>query len=61
MQELTDVLDFLEPLLRRHAQDAWHFRKGYVGNSRVAEAYLYEKKSGLVATFTSQDVRPIGR
>lgn len=40
--------------------DAWHFRKGYVGNDRVAEAFLYDKISGLIGTFTSKDVRHIG-
>ena len=41
--------------------DAWHFRKGYVNNDRVAEAYLFDKNSGLVGTFTSKDVRYIGK
>lgn len=37
--------------------DAWHFRKGYVGNSRVAEAFVYDFKAGLTGTFTSKDLR----
>lgn len=37
--------------------DAWHFRKGYVGNSRVAEAFVYDFKTGLTGTFTSKDLR----
>jgi hypothetical protein len=40
--------------------DAWHFRKGYVGNDRVAEAFLYDHEAGLIGTFTSKDVRHIG-
>ena len=27
------------------AVDAWHFRKGYVGTERAAEAYLYSRDS----------------
>lgn len=41
--------------------DAWHFRKGYVGNNKVAEAHLYDKQRGLAASYTSLDVRPIGK
>lgn len=29
--------------------DAWHAGKGYVGNTRAAEAFLYDKERGLVA------------
>lgn len=40
--------------------DAWHFKKGYVGNNKVAEAHLYDKNRGLAASFTSMDMRSIG-
>lgn len=39
--------------------DAWHHRKGYVGGNRVAEAYLYDRHSGLVAQFNSRDTRTL--
>lgn len=32
------------------ATDAWHYRKGYVGSQRAAEAYLYDS-TGLVGFF----------
>lgn len=32
------------------AADAWHSREGYVGNVRSAEAYLWNKREGLLAT-----------
>lgn len=41
--------------------DAWHFRKGYVGNNKVAEAHLYDKRYGLAASYTSLDVQSIGK
>lgn len=41
--------------------DAWHFKKGYVGGERVAEAFLYDKETGLIGTFTSKDMRSIGK
>ena len=31
------------------ATDSWHYRKGYVGNMRAAQAYIYNKKSGYEA------------
>lgn len=40
--------------------DAWHYRKGYVCGDRVAEAFLFNKHTGLTATFTSRNVRSIG-
>jgi hypothetical protein len=39
--------------------DAWHFRKGYVGNNKIAEAHLYDKRQGLAATFVSQDLQKV--
>ena len=39
--------------------DMWHYRKGYVKGNRVAESFVYEHDEGLVATFTSKDVREI--
>lgn len=33
------------------ATDYWHYKKGYVGGNRAAEAYLYGKSSGYVAHF----------
>ena len=41
--------------------DAWHFKKGYVGGNRVAEAFLFDKSAGLIGTFTSKDLRHIGK
>jgi hypothetical protein len=32
------------------APDAWHFQKGYVGSIRGAEAFIYDKKQGLIAS-----------
>jgi hypothetical protein len=37
--------------------DAWHFKKGYVNGERVADAFVYSKTQGLVATFTCRDLR----
>jgi len=31
--------------------DAWHYKKGYVGGNRGAEAYLYEFNEGPVASY----------
>lgn len=31
--------------------DAWHFRKGYVGNPKAAEAWLWSADEGCVAEF----------
>lgn len=31
------------------ATDAWHFRKGYVGNAQGAEAFVWKKSGGLRA------------
>lgn len=31
--------------------DAWHAENGYIGNTRSAEAYVYDKDYGLVANF----------
>ena len=31
--------------------DAWHAENGYVGNMRNAEAYVWSKTEGLIATF----------
>lgn len=31
--------------------DAWHSEKGYIGNSRSAEAFVYDKTYGLIANF----------
>lgn len=33
--------------------DAWHFRQGYVGGQKMADAYLYDKAEGFVGHFTS--------
>lgn len=32
--------------------DAWHFNKGYIGNTRSAEAFVYHQDSGQVANIT---------
>lgn len=32
------------------APDAWHFQKGYVGSIRGAEAFIYDKRQGLIAS-----------
>jgi len=37
--------------------DIWHFQKGYVNGERVAEATLYDWELGLVATYTSRNMR----
>ena len=37
--------------------DAWHFKKGYVEGSRVADAFIYNRDTGPVATFTCRDLR----
>ncbi len=34
------------------APDAWHSEMGYVGNIRSAEAYVWNKEEGLIATAT---------
>lgn len=33
------------------ASDAWHRAKGYVGNRKVGEMYLYDKDHGLIGNF----------
>lgn len=33
--------------------DTWHTRNGYIGNLRAAEAHVYDKKAGRIATFCS--------
>jgi predicted GIY-YIG superfamily endonuclease len=33
--------------------DAWHYRKGYVGNMRAAEAYLWAFEHGYVGHFSA--------
>lgn len=33
------------------ATDYWHYRRGYVGKKRAAEAYLYSKEHGPVGNF----------
>jgi hypothetical protein len=37
--------------------DAWHFSKGYVKGNRMAEAFLFDFEDGLVATYSSHDLR----
>jgi hypothetical protein len=32
--------------------DAWHFRKGYVGNPKAAEAWLWSEEEGYVGQFS---------
>lgn len=39
------------------ATDRWHYMKGYVGNVRSAEAYLWDYDAGLVAQY-SVNVEP---
>jgi hypothetical protein len=34
--------------------DAWHSRKGYIGEPKASESRLYCPKDGLVATFTAR-------
>lgn len=38
--------------------DAWHFRRGYVGGTRGAEAFIYRRDGGMRAHLYS-DVRPL--
>lgn len=33
--------------------DAWHSENGFIGNTRAAEAFVYERDHGLVANFTA--------
>jgi len=33
--------------------DSWHYEKGYVGSIKGAEAFIWDKESGLVAQFES--------
>jgi hypothetical protein len=35
--------------------DEWHSSNGYVGNLRTAEAFVWSKEEGLIATFTYTD------
>lgn len=35
------------------ATDAWHFEKGFVGNDRAVEGYLYSKEEGYTGHFCS--------
>jgi len=37
--------------------DAWHYKKGYVKGNRVAEAQLFDRDRGPVATYTSFNLR----
>jgi hypothetical protein len=37
--------------------DAWHFKKGYVQGGRMAEAFLFDRHAGLVANYTSRNLR----
>lgn len=37
------------------ATDTWHFDKGFVGNLRAAEGYLWHKDHGLVAQFNAME------
>lgn len=34
--------------------DAWHYRRGYIGGSRAAEAYFYEKTGGFVCQYVAK-------
>lgn len=33
------------------ATDSWHHKKGYIGNNKTAEAFVWDKVDGLVANF----------
>lgn len=33
--------------------DAWHFENGFIGNTRAAEAFVYDKEHGFVANFAA--------
>lgn len=33
--------------------DAWHYNKGYIGALRASEAFMWDKKNGLLAQFTA--------
>src|SRR3990167_3980718 len=33
--------------------DAWHYNKGYIGALRASEAFMWDKKKGLLAQFTA--------
>jgi hypothetical protein len=36
--------------------DAWHYRHGYVRNSRTAECYLHSRENGYVGHFTTAPI-----
>lgn len=52
MQESFGVRTRVVPSLC--GTDAWHAENGYVGNSRAAEAFVYDKDDGFVANFTTK-------
>ncbi len=37
--------------------DAWHFGKGYVKGNRMAEAFLFDYYRGLIASYSSMNLR----
>lgn len=40
-------------LMSLSAVDSWHYRQGYVGNRRAAEAYLVHPEDGIVGHFAA--------
>lgn len=42
------VVRFVDAL---SSTDNWHYEKGYIGNRRTGEAYLWHNKNGLYAQF----------
>lgn len=44
----------VSPLPSLAGTDAWHYKKGYVNNRRIAEARLYDFEHGPVATYQSR-------
>ena len=31
--------------------DEWHYKKGYIGNIRSAEAFIWDKERGVISQF----------
>jgi len=38
--------------------DAWHYKKGYIGKVKAAQAFLWHKMDGLKATFNTYHNKP---
>ena len=44
----------IRDLMSLSATDSWHYRKGFVGGTRAAEAYFYQRDRGFVAQFVAK-------